>query len=310
MTDRWYRMRLFSRADASREQRGSRRRARGVVLGAAAAALVLTACGGAGRVGERQGRRRRAPDARQLGDQQQPRPARRALVGRPDLHQAGLRPARDLRRRRRAPARPGHRVEARRRHDGRLHAPRGRDLQQRRRRSTPPPSRPTSTASCPATRRTRPSPAGSRRSRRPRWSRPTVVAHRHRRPDAVLLNRMTLFDIVDPATFGGDRPSGTGPFKVTAYKPGTKIELTRNDDVVARDRRGQGPSRSRRSRTRRRSPARCARATSTSPSACPPTSRRSSRAAASPTTTKPAGFGGHHQPDRRRRAEARRRPRP
>ena len=49
-------------------------------------------------------------------------------------------------------------------------------------------------------------------------------------PDAVLLNRMTLLDIVDPATFGGDRPSGTGPFKVTAYEPGTKIELTRNDD--------------------------------------------------------------------------------
>ncbi|WP_262851618.1 ABC transporter substrate-binding protein [Mumia quercus] len=49
-------------------------------------------------------------------------------------------------------------------------------------------------------------------------------------PDAVLLNRMTLLDIVDPATFGDDRPSGTGPFEVTAYEPGTKIELTRNDD--------------------------------------------------------------------------------
>ncbi|MBS4753846.1 hypothetical protein KG112_13620 [Nocardioides sp. zg-ZUI104] len=48
--------------------------------------------------------------------------------------------------------------------------------------------------------------------------------------DPVLLNRLTLLDIVDPATFDGDRPAGTGPFQVTDYKEGTSIELERFDD--------------------------------------------------------------------------------
>jgi len=48
-------------------------------------------------------------------------------------------------------------------------------------------------------------------------------------PDPILLNRMTLFDIVAPSTFKDERPAGSGPFKVTGYQEGVKIELTRND---------------------------------------------------------------------------------
>lgn len=59
---------------------------------------------------------------------------------------------------------------------------------------------------------------------------PEVVRVVTSTPDAILLNRMTLLDIVDPATFDADRPAGTGPFEVTGYEAGTKIELTRNDD--------------------------------------------------------------------------------
>lgn len=49
-------------------------------------------------------------------------------------------------------------------------------------------------------------------------------------PDPILLNRLTLLDIVDPATFDTDRPAGTGPFQVTDYQEGTSIELARFDD--------------------------------------------------------------------------------
>ena len=49
-------------------------------------------------------------------------------------------------------------------------------------------------------------------------------------PDPILLNRLTLLDIVDPATFDTDRPAGTGPFEVTDYQEGTSIELERFDD--------------------------------------------------------------------------------
>lgn len=49
-------------------------------------------------------------------------------------------------------------------------------------------------------------------------------------PDPILLNRLTLLDIVDPATFDTDRPAGTGPFQVTDYQEGTSIELERFDD--------------------------------------------------------------------------------
>lgn len=48
-------------------------------------------------------------------------------------------------------------------------------------------------------------------------------------PDPILLNRMTLFDIVAPATFEDERPAGSGPFEVTGYEEGVRIELTRND---------------------------------------------------------------------------------
>ncbi|MGH1562363.1 ABC transporter substrate-binding protein [Mumia sp. DW29H23] len=59
---------------------------------------------------------------------------------------------------------------------------------------------------------------------------PEVVRIVTSTPDAILLNRMTLLDIVDPATFEDERPAGTGPFEVADYKAGTLIELTRNDD--------------------------------------------------------------------------------
>ncbi|MFD1826295.1 MULTISPECIES: ABC transporter substrate-binding protein [Mumia] len=59
---------------------------------------------------------------------------------------------------------------------------------------------------------------------------PDVVRVVTAAPDAILLNRMTLLDIVDPATFGDDRPAGTGPFEVSDYEAGTTIELTRNAD--------------------------------------------------------------------------------
>lgn len=49
-------------------------------------------------------------------------------------------------------------------------------------------------------------------------------------PDPVLLNRVTLLDIVDPETFDADQPAGTGPFEVTEYEAGTSIQLTRFDD--------------------------------------------------------------------------------
>ncbi|WP_244928573.1 ABC transporter substrate-binding protein [Nocardioides sp. W7] len=49
-------------------------------------------------------------------------------------------------------------------------------------------------------------------------------------PDPILLNRLTLLDIVDPATFETERPAGTGPFQVTEYQEGTSIELERFDD--------------------------------------------------------------------------------
>jgi peptide/nickel transport system substrate-binding protein len=48
-------------------------------------------------------------------------------------------------------------------------------------------------------------------------------------PDPVLLNRLTLLDIVDPDTFGEERPAGTGPFEVTEYQENTSITLTRVD---------------------------------------------------------------------------------
>lgn len=59
---------------------------------------------------------------------------------------------------------------------------------------------------------------------------PTVVRVITKGPDPILLNRLTLLDIVDPATFGKERPAGTGPFQVTDYQAGTSIELERFDD--------------------------------------------------------------------------------
>ncbi len=46
-------------------------------------------------------------------------------------------------------------------------------------------------------------------------------------PDPVLFNRLTRIDMVDPAVFGnaGDKASGTGPFRVTGYTPGQRVEL-------------------------------------------------------------------------------------
>lgn len=59
---------------------------------------------------------------------------------------------------------------------------------------------------------------------------PTQVQITTKVADPILLNRLTLLDIVDPTTFDTDRPSGTGPFKVTDYKEGTSIQLARFDD--------------------------------------------------------------------------------
>jgi peptide/nickel transport system substrate-binding protein len=62
---------------------------------------------------------------------------------------------------------------------------------------------------------------------------PTVVQVITENPDAILLNRMTLFDIVDPSTFkdAATKAAGTGPFKVTSYSPAEKIDMTRVDDA-------------------------------------------------------------------------------
>lgn len=56
-----------------------------------------------------------------------------------------------------------------------------------------------------------------------------VVRVKTKTPDPILLNRMTLFDIVAPATFGEDRPAGSGPYKVVEYEEGVRIKLTRNE---------------------------------------------------------------------------------
>lgn len=51
-------------------------------------------------------------------------------------------------------------------------------------------------------------------------------------PDPVLLNRLTLFDIIDPNSFddAAEDPSGTGPFSVAEYKAADQIVLDRFDD--------------------------------------------------------------------------------
>lgn len=61
---------------------------------------------------------------------------------------------------------------------------------------------------------------------------PTVVRINTDGPDAVLLNRLTMFDIVAPKTFkkAATEAAGSGPFKVTSYKPSEEIVLERNDD--------------------------------------------------------------------------------
>ena len=229
MTDRWYRMRLFSRADASREQRGSRRRARGVVLGAAAAALVLTACGGGGESASGKA----VDDAHltlassAISNSLDPAAAL-SSVGRTYTKQvfdqlvtfddAGA-------------LQPGLATEWKRVDDTSVDFTLREGV----------------TFSSGATLDAAAIVANVERvlSGDPAYATvagristvkeakavsPEVVRIVTSGPDAVLLNRMTLLDIVDPATFGGDRPSGTGPFEVTAYEPGTKIELTRNDD--------------------------------------------------------------------------------
>ena len=49
-------------------------------------------------------------------------------------------------------------------------------------------------------------------------------------PDPIILNRLTLLDIVDPETFDTDAPAGTGAFVVEDHDPGNSISLVRNDD--------------------------------------------------------------------------------
>lgn len=48
--------------------------------------------------------------------------------------------------------------------------------------------------------------------------------------DAILLNRLTLLDIVDPKTFKEEAPAGTGAFVVKEYDAGDSITLVRHDD--------------------------------------------------------------------------------
>ncbi|NPC97767.1 ABC transporter substrate-binding protein [Nocardioides sp. zg-DK7169] len=54
-------------------------------------------------------------------------------------------------------------------------------------------------------------------------------------PDPILLNRLTMIDIVDPATIGKEVTvetiSGTGPFKVVGYKPDQEVRLERYADA-------------------------------------------------------------------------------
>lgn len=57
----------------------------------------------------------------------------------------------------------------------------------------------------------------------------TTIVINTANPDPILLNRLTLFDIVDPASFdkAAEEPSGTGPFRLTEYKPADSITLER-----------------------------------------------------------------------------------
>lgn len=58
----------------------------------------------------------------------------------------------------------------------------------------------------------------------------TEVRINTKSPDPIILNRLTLLDIVDPATFDTDAPAGTGAFVVEEHDPGNSITLVRNDD--------------------------------------------------------------------------------
>lgn len=51
-------------------------------------------------------------------------------------------------------------------------------------------------------------------------------------PDPILLNRLTLFDIIDPASFktAAKDASGTGPFELADYKPSDQIVLERFEE--------------------------------------------------------------------------------
>ncbi|MFC6154932.1 ABC transporter substrate-binding protein [Nocardioides yefusunii] len=59
----------------------------------------------------------------------------------------------------------------------------------------------------------------------------TTIVITTKDPDPILLNRLTLFDIIDPASFdkAAEEPSGTGPFQLTEYKPADSITLDRFD---------------------------------------------------------------------------------
>ena len=59
----------------------------------------------------------------------------------------------------------------------------------------------------------------------------THITIRTADPDPILLNRLTLFDIIDPASVdkAAEAPSGTGPFRLTDYKAADSITLERYD---------------------------------------------------------------------------------
>ncbi|WP_122816940.1 ABC transporter substrate-binding protein [Nocardioides pantholopis] len=54
-------------------------------------------------------------------------------------------------------------------------------------------------------------------------------------PDPILLNRLTMIDIVDPAMIGADVSvetiSGTGPFRVVGYTPSQEVRLERFEEA-------------------------------------------------------------------------------
>ena len=60
----------------------------------------------------------------------------------------------------------------------------------------------------------------------------TVVRVITSAPDAVLLNRLTVFDILDPAAFdvAATEPSGTGPYRVVSHSPAEEIVLEAFED--------------------------------------------------------------------------------